>query len=66
MMATEKITYQIRVDKKIRDDFLKICKKQEANCAGLIRAFMKSYIELNKMEKGKKLKIKTIDFGLEE
>lgn len=63
---SEKITYQVRVDKNIRDEFLTACKKNGDNCAALVRAFMVSYIKLKKQEKSKKFTVKTIAFGLDE
>lgn len=63
-MKSEKVDYQVKVNKQDHDNFLQVCKKQQKDNSQLIGAFMKAYIKLDQIEKGKELKIESISFGL--
>ncbi|HFC30376.1 MAG TPA: hypothetical protein ENJ44_04955 [Oceanospirillales bacterium] len=63
-MKSEKVDYQVKVNKQDHDNFLQVCEKQQKDNSQLIGAFMKAYIKLDQIEKGKKLKIESISFGL--
>lgn len=42
---SEDIGLRIRVDDKLRHDFIEICKARDTTAAQVLRAFMRSYVE---------------------
>jgi len=42
---SEDIGLRIRVDDKLRHDFIEICKARDTSAAQVLRAFMRSYVE---------------------
>lgn len=44
---SENIGLRIRVDDKLRQDFIDICKARDASAAQVLRAFMRAYAEKN-------------------
>lgn len=49
--AKEKKTYQIRVDAALLKAFLELAKSNERSPAGVIREFMREYIEKNTLRR---------------
>ena len=45
---TKIVNYTIRVDKELKDEFIKACKAIESDSSKEIRKFMKKFISLNK------------------
>lgn len=44
---TETVNYTIRIDKELKDRFVKICKAMDSDSSKEIRKFMKKYIAEN-------------------
>ena len=50
-MATKNVGLRIRVERALRDEFLKACRAEDKPAAQVIREFMRKYVEKRRSEK---------------
>ena len=48
MSENKTVNYTIRVNKELKDEFVKACKAQDSDSSKEIRKFMKKFISINK------------------